>query len=262
MKLPKFFIIVTESIKEKELENVSFLFPLKNFCVGFQDTYELKEITAKHSYLYLNRLLDTESIALLAKTIKKLPKNIEGIVFEDLGVYELIKKRKLTKILYAQHANCSINTINTYLEKVDSVVISPDITLEETKEILKKASKPLIVYGLGHLSYMYSRRYLNTNYANHFSYQPKQILPLKETITKMPFIAVENEYGTVLYDDKIYYAKELLNEENVLGFLINPFLINQDASKIIESFQKDELNNNTKGFLYQKTIKKLKKDEN
>ena len=46
-----------------------------------------------------------------------------------------------------------------------------DITLEETKEILKKANKKVILYGLGHLNYMYTRRTLNSNYAKHFNYE-------------------------------------------------------------------------------------------
>ncbi len=258
MKQLNYLIIVSESISLKEYDNVNYVFPLSSFCVGFTKTYELKDITINNAYLYLNRLLDTLDTKNLKKIINNLPNNIKGIIFEDLGVYELIKDLKLTKILYMVHANCNYYTINAYLKKVDSVVISPDITLNETKEILKNTHKKLVLYGLGHLSYMYSRRTLNTNYALHFNYKPKKILNLKESISKMPFLSVENNYGTVLYDDKIYNGNLLKDEDNVLAFLINSFNTNLDTDELIKAFIYNKIDNQTSGFLNQKTIYQLK----
>ncbi len=258
MKQPNFLIIVSESISLKKYDNVKYVFPLSSFCVGFTKTYNLNEIKVQDAYLYINRILNTSDFKNLQEIIKILPSNIKGIIFEDMGVYELVKHLNIEKILYALHANCSYYTINAYLEKVDSVVISPDITLEETKEILKNANKEVILYALGHLNYMYSRRLLNSNYAKYFNYEPKKILNLKENVTKMPFISLENEYGTVLYDDKIYNAHPLKDATNVKYFLINSVLTNLDTEDLIASFINDSLTNTTKRFLEQKTIYQLK----
>lgn len=258
MKLRKYLVIVSESISLKEYDNVNYVFPLSSFCVGFNKTYELEDIKVNDAYIYLNRLLDTSDIDNLKSLLSKIPNNIKGIIFEDMGVYELTKNLKIEKILYALHANCSYQTINAYLKQVDFVVISPDITLEETKEILKNTNKKVILYGLGHLSYMYSRRNLNSNYAKHFNYEIKKELPLEETVTKMPFISIENLYGTVLYDDKIYNASILQNEENVEAFLINSFHTGLDTLELIKAFEENNINNSTTRFLEQKTIYKLK----
>lgn len=258
MKMPNFLVLVTEEIKLEKKGKVNYLFPLKDYCVGFTKEFSLEEINMSDSYVYLNRILDTKSIENFQKLLPNLPRNIKGIVFEDLGIYELIKETTLEKILYASHANCSIKTINAYLEKMDSVVISPDITEEETKEILKNAKKPVIVYGLGHLPYMYSRRTLNSNYANHFHYQPSSVLELKESITKMPFFAVENHLGTVLYDKKIYNASSLQKEKNIKFILINPFQTNLSLEEALTFFLENIGPEFTTGFLHQKTIYRLK----
>ena len=74
----------------------------------------------------------------------------------------------------------------------------------------------------------------------------------------MPFISIENEYGTVLYDDKIYNASILQNEENVAAFLINSFHTNLDTLELIKAFEENKINNSTTRFLEQKTMFKLK----
>lgn len=258
--MPNFLVIVTDEITPEEKKGVNYLFPLKGYCVGFTKEFEFEQINIPNSYIYINRILDTKSIEEFQKILPNILKKVKGIVFEDLGIYEQIKDTPLEKILYATHAICSAQTINTYLEKMDSVVISPDITEEETKEIIQGAIKPVILYGLGHLPYMYSRRTLNQNYAKQFHYQKSTILELKESITKMPFFAVENQFGTVLYDKKIYNASALQNEENLKFILINPFQTKQSLNVLIQAYLKNTGLDTTTRFLSQKTIYRLKED--
>lgn len=258
--LPSYYVVVSESISLTSFDNVFYVFPLKDFAVGFTSVYSISDINVSHAYLYLNRLLDTKDIAILEDILFCLPTNIEGIIFEDLGVYELVKSMSLKKILYAVHANCNYMTINTYLDWVDRVVISPDITLLETKEIISKVKKPVIVYGLGHLSFMYSRRTLNTNYAKHFNYASKNVLNLKETMSKMPFLSVENDYGTVIYDDKLYLANKLVNEVNIDGVFINSFATGLDTLELIDVWLGKKIIPSSSGFLEQKTIVNLKEE--
>ncbi len=256
MKKIKYYIIVSESISLKKISNVYYLFPLKDFSVGFTKTYELADIKNDNSYLYINRILHTKDIEKLKQILTKLPNNIIGIFFEDLGVYELIKHMPIEKNLYAMHANCSYMTINTYLKYMTTIVVSPDITLDETNEILKNATKPVILYGLGYLPTMYSRRMLNQNYASHYKIASKKILNIKETITKYPFISVENEWGTMLYDDHLYCLKPNIKSQNITGFLINSFYTNMDAKELIKTFKNQSLEHT--GFLDNKTTNKIK----
>ena len=247
----KYLILATESITIKKVPNVYFLFPLKDYCVGFTKEFTLEQIKIEDAYIYINRLLNYNDIINLKKILTKIPPNIKGVVFEDLGVYECLKDLSLEKILYQTHSCCSIKTINTYLLKMDSVVISPDITKEETIEILNKAQKPLIIYGYGYLPCMYSRRTLNTNYANYYHYPKQKILKLEESVTNYPFLAVENKYGTVLYDNHLYNANTLKDNNNIKYILLNPFQTNLDVLDLINNF----LNNQTEasGFLHKKT---------
>lgn len=253
-----YLIIATNDITIKEVSHVNFLFPLQDFSVGFLKEYQLEEITISNAYLYINRLLDTVSIAKLKELLPLIKDNIKGIVFEDLGVYELIKDSRLEKIYYATHANCNKYTIETLLPKMNSIVISPDITTSECQEILQNTSKPLIIYGLGHLACMYSRRTLNTNYAKNFDYPKERILHLKETVTKMPFFSIENNYGTVLYDEKIFLGTKLKDEPNIYQVLINPLELHKDVFELIQIFLSGELEDSTTRFLDQKTIYRLK----
>ncbi len=257
MATPNFLIVATND-DVPNLENVTYLYPLKGYCVGFLKEFEFNQIKDV-AYLLINRLLDTSAINNLKELLKKIPPNIKGIVFEDLGVYELIKDFKIAKILYATHANCSYQTINCYLKYVDSLIISPDIPKEEIKKIIAKSNKPLIGYGMGHLPCMYSRRTLISNYGKHFNYPVSQVLNLKESVTHIPFFAVENEYGTVIYDDKVYLAN-FLKDEKLMSIFINPLFIDEAVANLISFFLNDQIEGKTKRFLEHDTIYSLDKE--
>lgn len=49
----------------KEESNITFLFPVKDFTVGFLEPFLIEEIKVPHAYLFINRLLDHDGILLL-----------------------------------------------------------------------------------------------------------------------------------------------------------------------------------------------------
>jgi len=253
-----YLIIPGENIVKKS-PNVDFLFPLKGFCVGFKKEYELKEIP-ENAFIYINRVLDTEGILQFKELLPNLTK-IKGIVFEDLGVLELLieENTSFLRILYATHANCSVDTINTYLDFVDSVVISPDITKEEIEVILEHAKKKVCLTTYGPIPYMYSRRTLLKNYQDHFDLKEQKELSLEETGTKKKFVFFENPYGTVCFDEKKFDGRFFLNHENVFYHLINlDWDTIEDFDFWLEEFEnKKELSQTFDGFLNQKTIYRL-----
>lgn len=221
----------------KEESNITFLFPLKGFSVGFENPRELDSIKDE-GFIFVNRILDNVGIKEFRKMIKTLPNNIKGIVFDDIGVLNVLREEKIdiTKILFLNHFNCNYLSINAYLEYVDSVVVSSDITIEEIDEILNKAIKPLVLFTFGHVNIMYSRRTLLTNYNRHFNTKVDKISFLEEEISHKKFRIIEQEYGTVIYTSEPFNGLVLRSKDNVLYNLINTvFLSNEEVINIIKS---------------------------
>lgn len=249
-KMQNNYLVVPNSKNEVlKLKGSKILFPLKSFSVGFNSYFDLEEITYDNSYLYINRLLSSSDIDLLKKKLDTISDNIKGIVFEDLGILEIIKNLNIEKIFFSSHILTNAKSINEYLKHVDSCVISPDITINEVNDILKNSNKKLCLYGFGHLPLSYSRRLLNTNYAKIYNLSTDKNLYIKNT--GFEFIVNENEFGSVTYDKEIFSGLEETYEENVLYYIINLFEIGLD------NFFNSNLNV-TKGFLEKETFYKLK----
>ena len=223
--------------KLKEESNITFLFPIKDFTVGFNHAFTVDEIKEENAFIFVNRLLDHKGILAFKSLLKKLPSNIKGIVFDDIGVLEVLKitPNSLVKILFLNHFNCNFVSINAYLEDCDSVLVSTDITKEEVKTILEQALKPLVLYTFGHINIMYSRRKLITNYNEHFQTNAPLVSDLTNDL-KQEFKIVENEYGTVIYTGKPFNGLYMRGSKNVLYYLINTvFLSDEEVIDIINS---------------------------
>ena len=259
----KYFILSGENKLEK-VEGVHFLFPLKSYCVGVKKEYDIEEIP-EDSYLYVNRILDEKSIENLKSQLEVIEQKCKGIIFEDLGVLELLNEENspLEKIFFASHMVCSSKTALSFLKESDYIVLSPDITLEENEQILQQSNQ-IGVFVYGHLPFMYSRRTLLKNYAKNFDLEEEQSLSIEENISQKRFFAVENEYGTVIYDSRVYDGRELLGKASFY-ILSLEFEQVESLSSFINDFEnRKEIEDSTTGFLHQKTIYKLppKKGEN
>ena len=250
------YLVLAGNNKLEKVDNALFLFPLKGFCVGMSHEYSISEIP-QDSYIYVNRIFDSSLIDSFLELFPFIEQSAKGIVFEDLGVLEVLKERKssLKTILYATHAVCSLQTVFAYLSYVDSVILSPDITLSEVKEISDHASVGVVAFG--HLPLMYSRRQLVTNYATHFRVEKKNPLFIKEPIHHKELFLVENEYGTVLYENVALNGYELLScpcEYYLLNF---EFTQIDNFSKWLKEFEAGQNQSMSYGFLHQETIYRL-----
>lgn len=262
MKTNKYLItVVNDKIKKLKVKGINFLFPVEGLSVGYSKTYKISEIDRENSFLYINRILDHTAIESLEKILKNLPENIIGICFTDLGVIELVKKLNLNvELIYMQnHNTTNAISINYYLEDVDSLLISTDITEEEIYSILDHAKKPLVVPFFMLVDAMYSRRNLLSNFNEEFHLPKTNQNILTEPMTKNEFLIVENEYGTMLYDKKfIDYRK--IKHENILYYYINPIgLTIDDVEKVINGKQIDNFSHT--GFLNRKTYYNLKEEK-
>ena len=254
MKNNYLVLIQNQSIANQLVQNGATLaYPLKDFCVGLTNTFLLEEIPT-NSYIYVNRVLDCESLDNLKKVLKNA--NQKGIIFEDLGVLDAVKSLSLEKILFQNHQLTNYESVNEYLKYVDSLLISTDITNEEAKEILDKADKKLIIHTLGYVNIMYSRRNLISNYHNHYELDNIDRLDLEVEDKKL--IAVENQYGTYFYDSLPLYNE--LDHKNILYKFINTALLSDED--VLEFIKNGKINFETnEGFTNTKTIFKIKEEK-
>ncbi len=256
-----FLVVVTDQeLIDLKVTNVNFLFPITDYSVGFLTTFKMEEIKVNQAYIYINRILDEQSLKSLEELFKNIPKNIVGICFTDLGILYLKEKLNLDlQFIYMQnHNTTNAETINYYLEEVDSVLVSTDCTYEEVMNILDHAQKPLVVPYFSRVDVMYSRRTLLNNFQEEFAMPKKPIATLSEPISKQSFLAIENNYGTVLYHQK-YIDYRKIKHPNILFSFINPLGISkEDVVKIMNG--ENILVLQSEGFLNQETYYRLDKE--
>ena len=247
--------LVTVTNKEiiddlRNISNITLVYPLKSFCVGYPDCFEISEID---DYVLINRILDDNDLDNLQTILKN--SNIKGIVFDDLGIIDIVANFNITKILLLDHLATNTKSINYYLEYVDSVVVSNDLTEEEIINIVSLANKPLVVNVFGLKTLMYSRRLLLTNYHNYYNLKEERIIDAN--IDSKYFKIVENDYGTVFYAKSYYNALGLLDLDNVMFFWFNPiFLSHEQIKKLVLNNDTTDINSESL-FLAKKTYYKV-----
>ena len=231
-----------------------FVYPLSFFCVGIPNTFSIEDIKEENAYIFINRVLDCKAIDELDKILHNLPSNIKGVIFDDLGLIEILKDIHIEKILFYSHFNTNYHSINYFFEYVDEIIISTDISECEIDEIIANTNKKISVFSFGLVSSLYSRRTLLTNYALQYKKEVKTEKDLR--INDKRFIAIENEFGTVLYHYPYYDASRLLNKD-VKYFFYFPILLEDD--NVLNVARNDFAGIETdQGFLDIKTIYKVK----
>lgn len=256
---------IDEIEEYKKVGITTFLFPLLDFCVGYEREFsfvEIENIEEENKYILINRILDCKAVDLLYKVLESV-KNIKGIVFEDIAVYQIVKKLGLDVelIYFPNHFNTNIGSINFFLERVDSIFVSNELTKEEIKYITEKANKEVVLQVFGYNQAMYSRRLLLTNFSHEFEVPLHNPNTLIERVSKISFKAIENKYGTVLYSGHIFNGLELTKMSNVKYFYINTtFIPLEDIIAILNGDLPSNLVT-SKGFLDKETIYKLKEVE-
>lgn len=246
----KIVTVTNKEIIEKLREKATLLYPLNFFSIGYEEYYDILEID---DYCLINRILNDEEIDKLDKILHQ-KNNIKGIVFDDLGIIDITKDLNIKKILLLDHLATNSESINYYLDYVDSVVVSNDLCKDEILEVLKKAKKPLVVFVFGLKTLMYSRRHLLSNYEKHYNLEKEFIMDAN--IDNKYFKIIENEFGTKFYAYPYYEALDLLNSENVLYFWYDPLFLNPDD---LDDVLKGKLDNikTSRYFLENKTIYKV-----
>lgn len=226
----------------RDIKDVEFLYPLKSFCVGYNLEFSIEEIDG---YILVNRILEDKDLDILEKLLAN--SKAKGIVFDDLGVIEIVKDLPMIKIFLLDHIATNYESINYYLEYVDSVIVSNDLTKEEINEILEKANKPLVVNVFGLKTLMYSRRLLLSNYAIHHNLNIERKMDATISSSKY-FKIIENDYGTKFYAGKYFNGLELLNCSNVLFYWYD--LIDLEYDKILSLIKNNKIDDVNSDILF------------
>lgn len=240
----------------------AFLFALEGYSVGY-NTYSLEEINkmdVSNKYIIINRLLDCNDVDNLREVLKDV-KDVKGIVYEDIAVYQLIKELKIDveMIFFQNHLGTNSRSVNFWLDRVDSIFLSNEITSDEIKNILKSVKREACVHLYGHNQVMYSRRLLLSNWSQEFNipFVDKNII--EDKATHVRFRAMENNYGTVMYSDNIFNGRELLGLDNIKYYYVNPMLIDHDlVMDFLNNLEGHTDESEDNGFLNRETIYKLK----
>ena len=234
----------------------NFLFPLESFSVGYS-SFSIEEISTTNvlGYLLVNRILTDADIDQFLKL--KIPKNIKGIIIEDVGLYYALKDSSLELINFQNHLNNSYETVNFWTEYYDSLVLSTDITVDEIIEILDHTKKPLIINTFGYPMIMYSRRKLISNFYEHLGDKEKKSLIIKNN-DLIKFKLKENEYGTAIFDDHILdtrFTTQQLDDTKIKFYLFNSEFLSRET--MARAICNEIIEDTTDGFLHKKTIYRI-----
>ena len=249
---------VNDIDKYKKLGMTTFVFALKDYSIGYEKTYSYEEINNinEKKYVLINQVLDNNKIDSLKEILPEL--SVDGFIFEDIGLINVFKELNIKgiKILFINHFNCNYESVNIWLNYVDSVFISNELTYDELKEITLKSNKEVVLHIFGYNQIMYSKRKLLSNYYKYNNLDIKLKNTIKDKASDIKFNVIEDDNGTVFLSNKIFDGRKLLDLDNVLYYYINTSFIDIDI--VIDFINNKEIDNTDDGFLNKKTIYKLK----
>lgn len=224
---------------------------------------DISNNTNKKIIIAINKMIHNSDLPLVEDILFKIKNStIYGILFYDLGVFNLIKKMNINKelIISQEHLNASTNSHLFYYNKgINNSFITSDITFNEIKNI-KNNTKMNIYYTVyGYLPIFYSRRLLLSNY---FNYINKDMEDNKYYIynNDMKYMLIEHNYGTIIYSPIVNLISKLEDIKNNCNMVID--LSYTDNIDIIDSFINDDKMDGYAGFYDTETIYKLKGDKN
>ena len=256
MKKQKVLININnlEEINEyKKIGINNFLFALNGFSIGY-NSFAMVDIP-KDSYILINRVLDSKDIDNL-KFIKEDLLGFKGIIFEDLGVYQIFKDTDLELIWNQAHFATNLSSINIWLDKVNSAVVSNEITSTEITDIINGVKKPIVFNVFGKNMIMYSRRTLLSNFNKYNELEKYNDMVLGENHTNNNFLVKETEYGSAFFNNEYFNYIEFsktLNDDNIKFYLVLNLDLDVDTiSKVLDG---ESIGND--GFLNKKTVYKM-----
>ena len=163
-----------------------------------------------------------------------------------------------------EHLTTNYETINNWYEEgALYTYISSDITLKETKEIIKNTTSKLIMPIFGYIPIFVSKRHEIKNYLDNFKLSDNSHINFIEKEDDI-YPIMDTKEGTVVFSNKILNGYNEYKNLDIDYVTINSFLIEDDKIiKVLKTFKDKkiddfEFENSDKGFLYRNMIYKVK----
>lgn len=238
-----------EIISKLNKEDVTKVYPLRFFSVGYEEYFDISEID---DFCLINRILTDDDLDKLEKILKS--SKIKGILFDDLGVLDVVKDLNIIKIFIGDHINNNASSINYYLDYVDSIVVSTDLSFDEIEYITEHVKKDVVIYTFGLKALMYSRRNLLNNYEEYYNLEKDN--EINTSINDKHFKVIESDFGTRIYAYPFYYDERLKKLDHVLynWYDVNTLDNNKIIKVLNDNFSNIEVSN---AFLDKKSVFKV-----
>lgn len=244
---------------------------------------EIKKIKNNYPDITIYALVDknifNKEIETLEKTLLEIDKiNIDGIIFYDLAVYEIVKEKNINTplILNKNYLVNNYKTCNYYYDKgITSIILPSEITKEEILEIRKNTKAELFINIFGYQVMAFSERKLITNY---FKYIDEKNTKKNNYILKEgnKYHIIENKEATIIMSPYILNGIKYLDQFKNIDYIIldeidlphTKFIkvikifnevINNKISVVTGSDKINKLFTTSLGFFDTKTIYKVKK---
>lgn len=206
--------------------------------------------------------------------------HVDGIIFGDLGIYNLAKRNECEHLLIYNPETLNTNLYDPIFwdkKGIKGITISKEITLEDIQGISANSTIEISLIGHGHLNMFHSRRPLIENY---FKYNKKEYdkylenrqLRLIEEIRDESYPVFQDNHGTHIFRHK---ALESYQEIDALSKALDVFIIDgvlkntqylietvKNYSTLLHNFSielaqkisKQYESDHDSGFLYKKTV--------
>ncbi|WP_233242592.1 DUF3656 domain-containing U32 family peptidase [Sporanaerobacter acetigenes] len=195
---------------------------LDRIYLGFDDDLEncLNEIKkrGKEAYIYTDKILNEDELKKLNGKLEQIYKEVDGISVSNLGTLNLVKNNFELNI----HGDIGLNVYNSITaralneNRVNSITLSPELTLQQIKEICKKGENIYETIGYGYLPLMVTKHCpislakgcQNNKNCKYCKYRTGY--GLKDRLGKV-FPIVRNESITTIYNSVPLMVIEELN---------------------------------------------------
>lgn len=253
-----------------------FIIGINNFSI-FQnlklDIEEIKNIkTMKEIYISINKPIHNDELDDIRNILFDLSKiNINGIMFEDISIYNINKNNNLNLNLIwnENHLPTNYVTCNYWKDKgCTGAVLSTELMVNDFIDIKKNTHMNIFVYLYGHIPIFESRRELLTNFFKHINknkLDSKYLMYEKERDKYYPIYEEGN--NTFITEDILDGINSIndLKDNNIDYIIMNSLLIDKEVFNKSLNEYIDVLNGKKidkkdvfTGFLYKESIFKVK----
>ncbi len=280
-------ILIIPSDNNLNNESDGYIIGLKILSVNMPVYFELDELVEfikkikdnnQEVFISLNKNMHNGDLKYLEEVMQTLNGlNIDGVLYYDIGVVNIWKRLKLDyELVWAQeHLTTNYLTCNYWYDKgVKYAYLASEITTDEILEIKENTEMKLMIPIFGYLPMFVSKRHAVKNYLDYFNLKDNSDINYITKESKV-YPIVDDENGTTVYSSSILNGiGETLKLINIDYLVLNSFNIGDNFKKVVKMFKNvgenniddytnklDQLFNSDRGFLYSRTIYKVKNNE-